>query len=112
MMGVPELLHLKEKGSDLVVSAANDNSSASFLSDEEKSEIEMDKFGVSEEFYHEWSMVFTCLPRSYYLVKRSKHNFNQQCHLTKMSGEAPGVKCSFEELLINHISEPVSDNFH
>ena len=75
--GVCQKLNLKEKESDSVVSAATESDSASCLSEEAKSEIEkvlflMDKFGVSEEFYHELSMVFTSLPRSY-LVKRGKH---------------------------------------
>ena len=66
----------------------------------------MDKFGVSEDFYHELTMVFNSLPRSY-LVKNCKQNLNSKCHLTKTPGEVPGVQRSFKELLQEHILELV-----
>lgn len=105
-----------QQESDSDTCAGSENSSASCLSEDEKSKIEkvlflMDKFGVSEDFYHELTMVFADLPRSY-LVKKSKQNLNKQCHLTKTPGEAPGVQCSFKELLKDHISELVSDCLH
>ena len=104
--GVCQNINLNE--SDSTTSAAT----ASCLSEDGKSEIEnvlflMDKFGVSEDFYHELTMTFSDLPRSY-LVKKTKHELNKQCHLTKTPGEAPGVQCSFKELLKEHISELVS----
>ena len=104
--GVCQNINLNESHS--TTSAAT----ASCLSEDGKSEIEkvlflMDKFGVSEDFYHELTMTFSDLPRSY-LVKKTKHELNKQCHLTKTPGEAPGVQCSFKELLKEHISALVS----
>ena len=104
--GVCQNINLNESQS--TTSAAT----ASCLSEDGKSEIEkvlflMDKFGVSEDFYHELTMTFSDLPRSY-LVKKTKHELNKQCHLTKTPGEAPGVQCSFKELLKEHISALVS----
>lgn len=97
-------------------SHAEPTTSESGMSAEGKNQIEkvlflMDKFGVSEEFYYELSIVFSDLPRSY-LVKKSKHNLNLDCHPTKTPGNAPGVQCSFKELLKEHISEMVSDNVY
>ena len=59
----------------------------------------MDKFGVSKDFYHELTMVFNSLTRSY-LVKNCKQNLNIKCHLTKTPGDVPGVQRFFKEHIL------------
>ena len=44
----------------------------------------MDRFGVSDEFYHQITMIFDELSRSY-LVKQCKTNLNTMRHLTHRS---------------------------
>ena len=57
--------------------------SESGMSDEDKNQIEkvlflMDKFGVSEEFYHELSMVFSDLPRSIVCSQKEQTQFKSR----------------------------------
>lgn len=67
----------------------------------------MDRFGVSDQFYHHLTMVFNELPRSY-LVKQCKHNLNEMSHLTVTPGKSPGVQTSFKELLREQMLDLVS----
>ena len=70
----------------------------------------MDRFGVSDEFYHNLTMIFDGLPRSY-LVKQCKSNLNAMCHLTVTPGTSPGVQTSFKELLREQITDLVGISF-
>ena len=84
----------------------------SSLPEEEKVKVEkvlflMDKFGVSEDFFHQLTMIFHELPRSY-LVRQCKYDLNTMCHLTRTPGRTPGVQCSFKELLREQIQDLVS----
>ena len=59
----------------------------------------LDKFCVSDEFYHELSMIENGLPRSY-LIKQCKNNLNKLCHVTPTPGTFEGAQVSFESLLL------------
>ena len=63
----------------------------------------LDKFCVSDEFYHELSMIENGLPRSY-LIKQCKNNLNKLCHVTPTPGTFEGAQVSFESLLLQQIS--------
>lgn len=82
------------------------------LSDHEKSKIEMvlfllDKFCVGDSFYHEITMLFDDLPRSY-LVKQKRDQLNRMCHITSTPGDEEGAQVSFKELLRERIREFVT----
>lgn len=62
---------------------AEPTTSESGMSDEDKNQIEkvlflMDKFGVSEEFYHELSMIFSDLPRSIVCSQKEQTQFKSR----------------------------------
>ena len=67
----------------------------------------MDRFSVSEEFYHQLTMVCNGLPRSY-LVKQFKNHLNKLSHLTVTPGKSQGVQTLFKELLKEQIIDLVS----
>lgn len=67
----------------------------------------MDRFGVSDQFYHHLTMAFNELPRSY-LVKQCKHSLNEMSHLTVTPGKSPGVQTSIKELLREQMLHLVS----
>lgn len=82
------------------------------LSDEDKSKVEMvlfllDKFCVGDSAYHEMTMLFDDLPRSY-LVKQKRNMLNQMCHITSTPGEEEGAQVSFKELLRERIKDYVT----
>ena len=96
------------------VHANNTNQGGKYLTlpEDEKKKVEevlflMDRFGVSDEFYHHLTMIFDGLPRSY-LVKQCKSNLNTMRHLTPTPGKSPGVQTSFKELLREQILDLVS----
>ena len=77
------------------------------LSDEDMNRIEqilflLDKFCVSDEFYHELTMYEGELPRSY-LIKQFRNNLNNICHVTPTPGQHEGAQISFESLLVEQI---------
>ena len=82
------------------------------LSDEDKSNVEMvlfllDKFCVGDSFYHEITMLFDDLPRSY-LVKQKRYQLNDMCHVTSTPGIEEGAQVSFKELLRERIKDYVT----
>ena len=73
----------------------------------------LDKFCVSDEFYHEFSMIENGLPRSY-LTKQCRSDLDKLCHLTPTPGSCEGAQVSFETLLLQQISAFKKENpeFH
>ena len=69
----------------------------------------LDKFCVSDEFYHELSMIENGLPRSY-LIKQSRSDLDKLCHVTPTPGPYEGAQVSFESLLVQQISAFKKEN--
>lgn len=63
----------------------------------------LDKFCVSDEFYHELTMIENGLPRSY-LIKQRRNNLNELFHVTPTPGNFGGAQVSFHSLLLQQIS--------
>lgn len=98
--------------SSTVPTNTGNTSKYSTLTEEDKKKVEevlflMDRFSVSEEFYHQLTMVCDGLPRSY-LVKQCKNQLNELSHLTVTPGKSQGVQTSFKELLKEQIIDLVS----
>ena len=71
----------------------------------------MDKFSISDQFYHELSMVLPSLPRSYKVKQeRTALNKSLRAEIKRVPAPHHGVYCSFTELLVNQIEEFVSCN--
>lgn len=88
----------------------------STLIEDDKKKVEevlflMDRFSVSEEFYHQLTMVCDGLPRSY-LVKQCKNHLNELSHLTVTPGKSQGVQTSFKELLKEQIIDSEESRDH
>ena len=71
------------------------------LPEQEKGKIEqilflLDKFCVGDAFYHELTMTFESLPRSY-LVKQCRDDLNKICHIDPLQGKYIGAKVSSME---------------
>ena len=64
----------------------------------------LDKFCASDELYHEFTLAYDNLPRSY-LVKQKRSELNKLCHIEKVPGQFPGAQISFSETLKDHIRE-------
>ena len=84
------------------------------LSDSQSSQVEqilflLDKFYVSDEFYHELTVVYEDIPRSY-LIKQLKSDLNKVSHIESVPGMYPGAQCHFEELLTQHVRDHLSAN--
>lgn len=69
----------------------------------------LDKFCVSDEFYHELSMIENGVPRSY-LIKQCKNNLNKLCHVTSTPGPFEDAQISFKSLLSQQISAFKEEN--
>ena len=69
----------------------------------------LDKFCVSDEFYHEFSMIENGLPRSY-LTKQCRSDLDKLCHVTPTPGTCEGAQVSFETLLLQQISAFKKEN--
>ena len=65
----------------------------------------VDKFCVSDEFYHELTMIENGLPSSY-LIKQCRNNLNKLYHVTP----TPGEFVSFDSLLLQQISAFKKEN--
>ena len=83
------------------------------LSKEDKTTVEsvlflMDKFGVSDEFVHELSMVIKDFPIESYLIKQCRSNLNKQVKITTTPGLAPGAQHSFKLLLAEKMKDMIS----
>lgn len=84
------------------------------LSDKEKENIEqvlflLDRFCVSDHFYHELTMISDGLPKSY-LIKQRRKQLNYICHITRTPGNADGAQVSFTNLLEERISDLIAKN--
>jgi len=82
------------------------------LSEEYKTTVEsilflMDKFGVSDEFVYELSMVIEDFPVKSYLIKQCRSNLNKQVKITTTPGLAPGAQHSFKLLLAEKVKDMV-----
>ena len=69
----------------------------------------LDKFCASDELYHEFTLVYDDLPRSY-LVKQKRSELNKLCHVEKVPGQFPGAQISFSETLKDHIRDFVKSH--
>jgi len=85
------------------------------LHPEEKATVEsilylMDKFGVSDNFMHELTMVVEDFPVKSYLIKHLRTELNKQVKITTTPSLAPGVQYSlyFKELLTDKVRAMVS----
>ena len=66
----------------------------------------LDKFGVSDSFYHQLSMIFPDLPRSYG-IKKARIELNRSMTLNRIDG-FEGAYRPFEEILCEQISKMLS----
>ena len=62
----------------------------------------LDKFCVSDELYHELTILYNDLPRSY-LIKQKRSDLNELFHIERIPGKYPGAQISFT--LKDHIRE-------
>jgi len=84
------------------------------LSESQSSQIEqilflLDKFYVSDQFYHELTVTYEDMPRSY-LIKQLRSDLNKVTHIESVPGIYPGAQCNFEELLTQHVKDYLTDN--
>ena len=82
------------------------------LSAKEKDSVEqvlflLDKFCVSDHYYHELTMISDGLPKSY-LIKQRRKQLNDICHVTRTPGNADGAQVSFTDLLKERISDLIA----
>ena len=73
------------------------------LPDDQKAKVEsllflLDKFGVSDSFAHDLTMVFKELPRSYF-IKECRRSTNKNCVIQPIPGNFPGAQISFQAKL-------------
>ena len=68
----------------------------------------LDRYGVSDAFYHELAMLFSELPRSR-AVKKARTDLNHTMQLTRIPGHE-GAYRSFERSLCEQLSTMVSMN--
>ena len=92
----------------------SDNSNKAFhqLLDQDKDTIRalvyiMDKFCVGDAAYHEMSMIWNGLLRSY-LIKQYRSSLNSIVHITRAPGKHPGAQMSFKEELQAQIRKKVN----
>jgi len=83
------------------------------LSENDKTKIEqvlflLDKFCVSDEVYHELSLIGDGLPKSY-LIKQKRTDLNKLNHIERLPGWLPGAAIDFTSSLKNHIRELLSN---
>lgn len=69
----------------------------------------LDKFCVSDELYHELTILYNDLPRSY-LIKQKRSDLNKLCHIEKAPGIYPGAQISFLDTLKEHIADFLKSN--
>ena len=69
----------------------------------------LDKFCISDEAYHELSMITDDLPKSY-LIKRSRLDLNNTYSIERTQGKYPGAKLDFTSTLINHVKDLLVNN--
>ena len=73
----------------------------------------LDKFCVSDELYHELTILYKDLPRSY-LIKQMRSDLTKLCHIEKAREKAPGIypgaQISFLDTLKEHIADFLKSN--
>lgn len=84
------------------------------LSQEQHSRLEqilflLDKFYVSNECYHELSLVTNDIPRSY-LIKQKRDDLNSFCHIERVPGPLPGAQRSFATMLKESFTKYLDSN--
>ena len=84
------------------------------LSQDDKEKVEeilflLDKFYVSDEFYHEITMLDGTLPRSY-LIKQRCDQLNKICSISRLPGDFDGCQIDFEDTLIKCLEHFISEN--
>ena len=84
------------------------------LSDTEKEKVEevlflLDKFYVSDEFYHEITMLHDSLPRSY-LVKQRRDELNKLLSISKTPGKFEGCQVDFHHTLTECLEKFIAEN--
>ena len=67
----------------------------------------LDKFAVSDEVYHELTMLCSDLPASH-RVKAARNDLNDQLEFSRLSPPFPGAYRCFEKMLVDTISRAVS----
>jgi hypothetical protein len=107
--GLQHTLHINNDSDDMATGISHHFDT---LSDNDKSKVEMvlfllDKFCIGDNFYHEMTVLFDDLPRSY-LVKQKRTQLNEMCHITSTPGDEEGAQVSFKELLKERIKDYVT----
>ena len=67
----------------------------------------LDRFGISDQFYHELSMVNPSLPRSY-VVKQARESISSIVVINRLPKPYTGCYRPFEDCLRNTISAEVN----
>ena len=70
----------------------------------------LDKFAVSDEVYHELTMLCSDLPASH-RVKAARNELNDQLEFNRLSPPYPGAYRCFENMLVDTISRAVSSTY-
>ena len=89
-------------------------SSPDELSDYQRSQIRqilfrLDKFYVSDQFYHELTVAYEDMPSSY-LIKQLRSDLNRMTNIESVAGIYPGAQCNVEELLSQHVNDYLAAN--
>ena len=69
----------------------------------------LDKFCVSDDLYHELTIQYNDLPRSY-LIKQKRSDLNKLFHIERTPGNYPGAQISFKDTLQEHIRGYLKSN--
>ena len=69
----------------------------------------LDKFCISDEFYHELTIMYDDLPRSY-LIKQCRNNLNKVCHIERVPGPHPGTQIDFLQILQETVGEYLQEH--
>ncbi|CAB3998260.1 Hypothetical predicted protein [Paramuricea clavata] len=96
-----------EKGTISSLNYQESPPSISDLSCDDHSNLEkvlflLDKFCVSDEIYHELTLVSEELPRSY-LIKQLRSNLNKTYHIERTSGPCPGAMINVTATIKDHV---------
>ena len=85
------------------------------LTEQEKTQIEeilfvLDKFCVSDSFYHEFNVITNGLPKSY-LIQQCRNDLNKLCRIDPLLGKLPGSKVhSLRDVIKDHILDYIKEN--
>ena len=67
----------------------------------------LDRFYISDAFYHELTATCNCLPRSYF-IKQLRSDMNILCHIQRTPGKADGTELHVEQELKFAINSIIS----